>query len=68
LQRYTTQEEVFDLPSGGVVKLYNNLSCQLCGFELLLCTQGGRTYPLCPYCFNHPPFPGAPPPRGLVSG
>jgi DNA topoisomerase-3 len=67
-----TQEQVLDLPQGGVVKLYNNRCCPLCDYELLLYTAGDRTYPLCPYCFNHPPFPDAPGlapgPRGILSG
>ena len=63
-----TQEEVIDLPQGGAVKLYNNRCCSLCGYELLLYTQGDRTYPLCPYCFANPPFQGGPRPKGLVSG
>lgn len=37
-----TQEEVLDLPQGGVVKLYNNRCCQLCGYELLLYTQARK--------------------------
>ena len=65
-----TQEAVYDLPPG-VVKLYHGRECVLCGFELLLLTSGDRTYPLCPYCFNHPPTGmghGARAPRRLVSG
>ena len=62
-----TQEEVLELPAGAV-KLYNNRECQLCGFELLLFQNGDRTYPMCPWCFNHPPLAGGPGPKGLVSG
>ena len=33
--------------------------CPLDKFELVLFSTGGENgiaYPLCPYCFNHPPF------------
>ena len=53
------EEETFELPQG-LVKLYNGRECGVCGFELLLSAQGDRVYPLCPYCHNHPPFPGGP--------
>jgi len=54
-----TCEELFDVPQGGNIKLYKGLACPLDGFEMLLFSlQGadGKTYPFCPYCFNHPPF------------
>lgn len=47
---------------GGTVKLYSGLECPLDGFELLLFSLAGpdgKTYHICPYCYNHPPFEGA---------
>ena len=61
------EEETFELPQG-LVKLYNGRECGVCGFELLLSAQGDRVYPLCPYCHNHPPFPGGPTPGSVVGG
>lgn len=48
-------------PQGGSVKLFKGLLCPLDGFELVLFSLSGpdgKTYPLCPFCFNHPPFEG----------
>lgn len=38
--------------------LYKELRCPLDSFELVMHSTGsnGRSYPLCPYCYNHPPF------------
>ncbi|KAI8513789.1 DNA topoisomerase 3-beta-1, partial [Branchiostoma belcheri] len=54
-----TCDETYNLPQGGTVKLYKEIKCPLDEFELVLFSTGskGKTYPLCPYCFNHPPFP-----------
>jgi DNA topoisomerase III len=40
------------------VRIYRELKCPLDDFELLAWTNGakGRSYPLCPYCYNNPPF------------
>ena len=41
---------------------YKGLVCPLDGFELLLFSLAGadgKTYPLCPLCYSHPPFEGA---------
>ncbi|KAB0398027.1 hypothetical protein E2I00_005584 [Balaenoptera physalus] len=42
----------------GTIKLYKELRCPLDDFELVLWSSGsrGKSYPLCPYCSNHPPF------------
>ncbi len=48
---------------GGAIKLYKELACPLDGFQLVLFSLGGadgKTYPLCPFCYNHPPFEDAP--------
>lgn len=52
-------EEVHALPQNGSIKLYKELSCPLDNFELVLVSfsgPDGKTYPLCPYCYNRPPF------------
>lgn len=48
------------LPSNGHIKLYKELTCPLDGFELVLFTSGskGKGYPICPCCYNVPPFDG----------
>lgn len=48
-------EEVYRLPLGGSIKAFNGKLCPLDGFELCLYNTGGRSYPLCPNCFNYPP-------------
>lgn len=52
-------EEVYGLPQNGSIKLYKELTCPLDSFELVLVSFSGpdsKSYPLCPYCYNHPPF------------
>ena len=52
---------------GAAIKLYKGLACPLDGFELLLCSLSGpdgMTYPLCPFCYNNPPFEGIQKVRG----
>jgi hypothetical protein len=42
---------------GGAIKLYKGLACPLCNYELLLFSLAGpdgKTFPLCPYCYNTP--------------
>ncbi|KAK1319080.1 hypothetical protein QJS10_CPB04g01429 [Acorus calamus] len=56
-----TCEEVYNLPQNGTVKLYKELACPLDNFELLLFSMAGpdgKSFPLCPYCYNSPPFEG----------
>ncbi|EFJ52569.1 hypothetical protein VOLCADRAFT_79203 [Volvox carteri f. nagariensis] len=65
-----TCEEVLALPQArgggcfffpGLVRLYKSLVCPLDGYELLLFSlsgSDGKTYPLCPFCYNNPPFEG----------
>jgi hypothetical protein len=53
--------QLYNLPQGGNIKLYKGLQCPLDEFELLLfqlAGSDGKTYPLCPFCYNHPPFEG----------
>ncbi len=45
-----------------LLQLYTELTCPLDNFELVifsLAGPDGKSYPLCPYCYNHPPFEGA---------
>ncbi|XP_058093481.1 DNA topoisomerase 3-beta isoform X2 [Magnolia sinica] len=56
-----TCEEVYHLPQRGTIKLYKELVCPLDNFELLLFSLAGpegKSFPLCPYCYNSPPFEG----------
>uniref|UniRef100_A0A1B6EGG0 DNA topoisomerase n=1 Tax=Clastoptera arizonana TaxID=38151 RepID=A0A1B6EGG0_9HEMI len=51
-------DETFSLPQNGNVRIYKELKCPLDDFELLSWSTGvkGKSFPLCPYCYNHPPF------------
>lgn len=51
-------DDTYSLPVGGNVHVYRELKCPLDDFELLAYSSGakGKSYPLCPYCFNNPPF------------
>ncbi|RHZ74167.1 hypothetical protein Glove_227g145 [Diversispora epigaea] len=53
--------ETYSLPQNGNIKLYKELRCPLDDFELVLFSTGskGVGYPLCPYCYNNPPFEDA---------
>jgi DNA topoisomerase III len=57
----TTCEVTYNLPQNGTIKLYKELKCPLDGFELVYYSLGnsekaqGKSYPLCPYCYNYPP-------------
>ncbi|PSN57539.1 DNA topoisomerase 3-beta-1 [Blattella germanica] len=51
-------DETYNLPQNGNIRIYKELKCPLDDFELLSWSAGakGKSYPFCPYCFNHPPF------------
>ncbi|CAN6722764.1 unnamed protein product [Malus baccata var. baccata] len=56
-----TCEEVYYLPQKGSIKLYKEITCPLDNFELLICSMpgpDGKSFSLCPYCYNSPPFEG----------
>ncbi|XP_026400715.1 DNA topoisomerase 3-beta-like [Papaver somniferum] len=56
-----TCEDVYYLPQKGTIKLYKEIVCPLDNFELLLFSLVGpeaKSFPLCPYCYNNPPFEG----------
>ncbi|XP_065835336.1 DNA topoisomerase 3-beta-1-like [Oscarella lobularis] len=54
-----TCDKTYRLPQNGAIKLYKELKCPLDEFELVLWTTGtrGKTAPVCPNCYNYPPFP-----------
>lgn len=42
---------------GGSIKLYQELECPLDGYQLVLYSLAGldgKTFPLCPFCYNNP--------------
>ncbi|XP_046394750.1 DNA topoisomerase 3-beta-1 [Ischnura elegans] len=51
-------DETYNLPQNGNIRPYKELKCPLDEFELLSWSMGtkGKSYPFCPYCYNHPPF------------
>jgi DNA topoisomerase-3 len=56
---------------GGQIKQYQGHTCPLDGYELVLYSLSGldgRTYPLCPLCYNHPPFEDAAKVGGVCGG
>ncbi|KAH9649476.1 DNA topoisomerase [Citrus sinensis] len=57
----STCEDVYNLPQRGTLKLYKELTCPLDNFELLIFSMAGpegKSFPLCPFCYNNPPFEG----------
>jgi DNA topoisomerase-3 len=61
-------DKVYSLPQNGAIKLYKGLKCPLDDFELVLWSTGtkGKSMPVCPYCYNHPPFRGTK--KGMTCG
>lgn len=51
-------DETFNLPQNGNVRTFKELKCPLDDFELVSWSTGarGKSFPLCPYCYNKPPF------------
>lgn len=51
-------DETYNLPQNGNIRIYKELKCPLDDFELVTWSTGnkGRSYPLCPYCYNQPAF------------
>uniref|UniRef100_A0A0A9WVC9 DNA topoisomerase 3-beta-1 n=1 Tax=Lygus hesperus TaxID=30085 RepID=A0A0A9WVC9_LYGHE len=53
-------EMTFALPQGGSIKQYSSFKCPLDNFELVIChIDGGKSMPICPNCYNNPPFEDA---------
>lgn len=50
-------EVTFALPQGGAIKQYSSFKCPIDNFELVIChIDGGKSFPICPNCYNNPPF------------
>lgn len=51
--------ETYSLPQNGSIKLFQEIKCPLDDFEMVLWSTGvkGKGTPVCPYCYNNPPFP-----------
>ncbi|KAG5498343.1 hypothetical protein JIQ42_03149 [Leishmania sp. Namibia] len=50
-------EVTFSLPQSGAIKPYSNFKCPIDNFELVIChIDGGKSFPICPNCYNNPPF------------
>ena len=48
-------EQTYRLPQNGNIRLYKGVTCPLDNFELVLyTTAAGKTFPVCPSCFDHP--------------
>lgn len=62
-------DETYLLPGNMNVRTYKDLRCPLDDFELLAYSSGtkGRSYPFCPYCYTHSPFPDMPKNAGCNS-
>lgn len=62
-------DETYTMPQKGIVRVYRELKCPLDDFELLAWSNGakGKSYPLCPYCYNYPPFRDMPKNSGCNS-
>ncbi|OQV16355.1 DNA topoisomerase 3-beta-1 [Hypsibius exemplaris] len=52
--------EALNLPSQGTIGLHQELKCPLDTYDLVFWTTATRGTPLCPYCYNNPPFPDMP--------
>ncbi|GAU92798.1 hypothetical protein RvY_04835 [Ramazzottius varieornatus] len=52
--------EALQLPPQGNYGLHQELKCPLDGYDLIFWTTAARGTPLCPYCYNNPPFPDMP--------
>ena len=55
-----TCNNTLNLPYTGSFRTFKEMTCPHDGFELLYCNGGvsGKTFLLCPLCYNNPPFEG----------
>jgi DNA topoisomerase-3 len=62
-------DKFYSLPLKGAVRPYEDSACPLDGFGLIQCSIEGRgkSYILCPKCYNDPPFEDVPKPMGCNS-
>merc|ERR1712000_178936 len=50
-------QKTYNLPNTGTIKKYFDFPCPIDNFELVIChVEGGASNPLCPRCYNDPPF------------
>eukprot|EP00929_Paragymnodinium_shiwhaense_P013359 TRINITY_DN121220_c0_g1_i1.p1 TRINITY_DN121220_c0_g1~~TRINITY_DN121220_c0_g1_i1.p1 ORF type:complete len:858 (+),score=186.81 TRINITY_DN121220_c0_g1_i1:105-2678(+) len=50
-------DRIFKMPQNGQIKEYKTLQCPLDDFELVyVANKVGKSYPLCPMCYDDPPF------------
>lgn len=49
-------DETYSVPQNGNIRIYKELRCPLDDFELLWWSNGSKSFPFCPYCYNSPPF------------
>ncbi|KAK7576755.1 hypothetical protein V9T40_013041 [Parthenolecanium corni] len=51
--------ETYNLPQNGNIRIFKELRCPVDDFELLTWSSGsrGKSFPLCPSCYNDPPYP-----------
>eukprot|EP00927_Polykrikos_kofoidii_P056414 TRINITY_DN50530_c0_g1_i1.p1 TRINITY_DN50530_c0_g1~~TRINITY_DN50530_c0_g1_i1.p1 ORF type:complete len:861 (-),score=130.51 TRINITY_DN50530_c0_g1_i1:243-2825(-) len=53
-------DRIYKMPQNGQIKLYKELRCPLDNFELVfVANKVGKSYPLCPMCYDDPPFGAA---------
>ncbi|CAF3581946.1 unnamed protein product [Adineta steineri] len=52
-------KDTYNLPQNGLIKTFKELKCPLDEFELVqyAANNNGKSFSLCPYCYNNPPFP-----------
>lgn len=66
-----TCAKLYLLPSNGIVRKFPALVCPYDGFGVVYFTTNGDppvSYPLCPCCYNHPPYSGSANASGSASG
>jgi DNA topoisomerase-3 len=64
-----TCSRTYEMPPNGTIKLYREQVCPIDGFELVYFTTGaadGRSFVLCPKCYNEPPVSGIKPPMACT--
>lgn len=53
-------DRIFKMPQNGQLKEYKGLKCPLDQYELVLvANKVGKSYPICPMCYDDPPFGAA---------
>ncbi|CAB3411068.1 unnamed protein product [Caenorhabditis bovis] len=68
-----TCQDTYAVPNAkdGVLRIMGDAKCPLDGFELVYWQGAGgklaRSYPLCPFCYNNPPFENMPEASGCIS-